>query len=72
MANVSPMTEVPIEDALAFGIRSLGEALGRARPKDLVQLVERMATLARELEARRLARLNVASLASVRRQRSET
>ncbi len=65
------MTADPIEDALAAGIRALGAAVTRARPEDLVQLAERMATLARELEARRLARLNVTSLAEARRIRRD-
>ena len=64
------MTADPIEDALAAGIRALGDAVTRAPPEDLVQLAERMGVLARELEARRLARSNVPSLAAARRNRA--
>ena len=52
-------TDDPIEDALAAGIRALGEAVARARVEDLVQLGERMAVLARKLEAPIVAPLDV-------------
>ncbi|MBX3202388.1 MAG: hypothetical protein KF894_29955 [Labilithrix sp.] len=48
-----------MEAALADGVSAIASAMMRARPDDLPALAERMGTLARELEAPRLARSKV-------------
>ena len=46
----------PVEAALAAGVAAIATSMAKASPADLVTLADRMATLARELEARREAR----------------
>jgi hypothetical protein len=45
-----------VEAALAHGIRALADAMARANPAAVPALADRMATLAKELEARRPGR----------------
>jgi hypothetical protein len=60
-----------VEGALAAGIAALAASMANVGPADLVGLADRMATLARELEARRLARAsNVLDLERRRRDRA--
>ena len=49
-------TADPVETALAAGVAAIAASMSRAVPGDLIALVDRMTVLARELEARRLAR----------------
>jgi hypothetical protein len=57
-----------VEAALAQGVRAIAEAMARAKPEEFVALANRMATLARELEGRRLAATaNVAVLETERK-----
>ncbi len=46
----------PVEEALASGIRALGDAMREAPAGELGALAERMAVLVRELDVRRTAR----------------
>jgi hypothetical protein len=46
----------PVESALAAGVAAIAARMSRAGPGDLIALVDRMTVLARELDARRLAR----------------
>jgi hypothetical protein len=48
-------------------VRACAEAMGRASGAELVVLADRMATLARELEARRLAAADVVQLETARK-----
>jgi hypothetical protein len=59
----------PVEAALSAGVQAIADAMKVAAPSDLPALADRMATLARELEARRLARSKVVDLASRRERR---
>jgi hypothetical protein len=57
----------PVEAALAHGVKAIAEAMAKAKPEEIVVLADRMATLARELEARRLGRpTNVVALRRAR------
>jgi hypothetical protein len=57
-----------VEVALAQGLRAIAEAMARAKPEEMVVLADRMATLARELESRRLAaRANLLDLEAARK-----
>ncbi len=58
----------PVDAALAAGISAVASAMTTATPGEIVTLADRMTVLARELEARRLARgSNVVDLATRRR-----
>jgi hypothetical protein len=57
-----------VEAALAQGLVAIAEAMPRAKPGEIVALADRMATLARELEARRLgSAANVLDLDAARK-----
>jgi hypothetical protein len=52
----------PVEEALATGIEAIAASMANASPAEVVQLADRMASVSRELEARRLARSGVVDL----------
>jgi hypothetical protein len=56
-----------VEVALAQGLKAIAEAMAKAKPEEMIILADRMATLARELEARRLAAADVVDLDAPRK-----
>lgn len=60
----------PVEAALAAGVSAVAASMATAAPSDLVALADRMAALARELEARRVARAGAVDLDEERRRRA--
>lgn len=60
-ATGKPSTDL-IKGALSAGVEAIASSMSKANTSDLVTLASRMSELARELEARRLARTKVVSL----------